>query len=68
MESNQILVLVIGLFLVVAGILYLVDLKRKDNVKSVQSILSWVIVAIGVLVSIWPITQTINSSIEIEET
>lgn len=68
MNPSVVLVFCIGLFVIIAGTMYLVELRKNETVSKLRSFASWVIVALGALLCVWSITEAINSKIDVKET
>ena len=65
MTANYLLIIAIGLFLIVTGIIYLIQLKGKSETTKRDKLVSLILIAIGVMVVIYPVYQILafnNSS------
>ena len=66
MTANQLLVLVIGLFSSLIGVLYIFHLRSKEIVLKWETIFSWTLLLTGLAISVFPFL-TVMSFGEIAE-
>ncbi len=66
MSSDQILTLVIGIFLVIAGTIFMVELRKLKEIPKIRSLASLIMITVGVLISAWSFSKYLDSKILIE--
>jgi tetratricopeptide (TPR) repeat protein len=69
MTANQILIIVIGLFLAITGAIYLIHIKGNKEASRREKVVSLVLLLIGVLIMIYPVISNMifNNSAETKE-
>lgn len=65
MTSNQLLILVIGAFLMVTGIMYIIHLGKQDNPGKREKTVSYALVVFGLIIAILPFLSGMSSPEEL---